>query len=517
MRQREYLKRRYAAILSGVGTMLMLAAALAATPLLTSFAFPAEAVHLRAFGLPAGGLLLLGAALRLVFRSESHADMSVQEGGIVVLVAWIAVILVSAWPFQSVLGLPFSRALFESVSGWTTTGLSVVDVESAGPAILFWRSAIQFAGGAGLAILMMSAIAGPAGIGISSAEGRENQLVPQVRRSARLVLFLYAIYAAGGTLAYRAAGMSVFDAINHAFAAVSTGGFSTRAESIGYWDSPAIEAATLPLMILGNLNFVTAWLLWRGKFRAVFRNGEVRLSAVLLPLTATAFFLSTSQWIYPRIEKSFRVAVFEATTTLTTTGFSTVGYGNWNSFAILWMIGLMLIGGGICSTAGGIKQHRIFLLGKMIAWEIRRATRPRSAVLEPAIWEGERRVFVDDAKVRQVAVFIVLYLSIFFAGVLLMCACGFPLDVALFEFASALGTVGLSLGATSAGMPDPALWAMIVAMFLGRLEFVVVFAALIKLGKDARGLLSRPSKKQSRMTRCFPQKFRLSRSVKTRS
>jgi trk system potassium uptake protein len=156
-------------------------------------------------------------------------------------------------------GPPFSRALFESVSGWTTTGLSVVDVTSAGPMILFWRSIIQLAGGAGLAIIMMSAIVGPTGVGISSAEGRSDQLVPHVRQSARLVLIIYTCYALPEPLAYRMAGMSLFDAVNHSFAAVSTGGFP-RVESIGYWDSTAIEAVTLPLMLLGNLSFVTAWL-----------------------------------------------------------------------------------------------------------------------------------------------------------------------------------------------------------------------------------------------------------------
>jgi trk system potassium uptake protein TrkH len=517
MREKAYLKQRYAAILSAVGTILTLCAAVMLTPLSMAVAYPDEAIHAAAFALPALVLAAAGLSLRLGLGPPASAGLSIQEGGIIVLLSWGIVMLFSAWPFWWILDLPFSRALFESVSGWTTTGLSVVDVESAGPSILLWRSVMQLAGGAGLAILMMSAIAGPTGIGISSAEGRENQLVPQVRRSARLVLFLYAIYAAGGTLAYWAAGMSVFDAVNHAFAAVSTGGFSTRAESIGYWDSPAVEAATLPLMLLGNLNFVTAWFLFRGKFRAVFRNAEVRFAAVLLPLTATALFLSTSQWLYPRLGKSLRVAVFEATTALTTTGFSTVGYGDWNSFAILWMIGLMLIGGGICSTAGGIKQYRIFLLGKMIAWEIHRTIRPRSAVLAPALWEGGRRLFVDDAKVRQVAIFIFLYLLTFFAGVLLMCACGFPLKVALFEFASAQGTVGLSLGATGAGMPDSALWAMIVAMFLGRLEFIVVVAGLVKLGKDARGLLPRQSGKQGPMTQISSKKSRHFQSDRTRS
>ncbi len=410
--------------------------------------------------------------------------------------SWIIVILFSAWPFTAVLRLPYSRALFESVSGWTTTGLSVVDVTGAGKMILVWRSIIQLAGGAGLAIIMMSAIVGPVGVGISSAEGRSDQLVPHVRQSARLVLIIYGCYALAGAIAYRMAGMSLFDAVNHSFAAVSTGGFSTRAESIGYWNSTAIEAVTLPLMLLGNLSFVTAWLLWRGRLPVVARNGEVRLLVVLIPLSVAAMFLLTSRALYPQFGKSIRVAVFETVTAITTTGFSTISYGNWNAFGLFLLITLMLIGGGTCSTAGGIKQFRVYLLWRMLWWEMKRYFMPRTTVLERPIWEGNRRVFVDDARIRQVMVFIFLYLATYVLGVMILCASGFNLVNSLFEFASALGTVGLSVGVTSARMPDSALWSETIAMFLGRLEFIVVIVSLLKIGGDGRQMLTWTSREK---------------------
>ena len=497
LRKKEYLIQQYAAILSSIGMILLLAGAVMLTPLLVLATCPEEAIHAWAFILPAGCCALLGLVLWRLSRASSEITLSIQEGGIIVLVSWIVVIFFSAWPFVSILGLSISRAFFESMSGWTTTGLSVVDVARAGPMILLWRSVMQLAGGAGLAIIMMSAIVGPTGVGISSAEGRSDQLVPHVRQSARLVLIIYSCYAAAGTFAYWIAGMSPFDALNHAFAAVSTGGFSTRVESIGYWGSPAIEAVSLPLMLLGNLSFVTAWLLWRGRLRPASRNGEVRLLVVLIPLSAAAIFLLTSQAIYsqlgsqigPQLAKSIRVALFETVTAITTTGFSTVGYGNWNAFGVLLLIVLMLIGGGTCSTAGGIKQFRVYLFYKLLVWEIRHSFLPRSTIFERPVWEGNRRVFVDDARVRQVAIFVFLYLATFLGGALFLCACGYSLGDSLFEFASALGTVGLSVGVTSAQMPDAALWAEILAMFLGRLEFTVVIVSLLKLFRDGRLLL----------------------------
>jgi trk system potassium uptake protein TrkH len=226
----------------------------------------------------------------------------------------------------------------------------------------------------------------------------------------------------------------------------------------------------------------------------VARNGEVRLFSLLVPLASAALFFLTSASLYPHLGKSLRVAVFETVSALTTTGFSTVGYGNWNGFGLAVLLGLMLIGGGTCSTAGGIKQFRIHLLWRALGLEVRRLAAPRNAVLESTLWEGERRVFLNDGQVRQTSVFVFLYLALFAIGVLLLCSCGFSLEHSLFEFASALGTVGLSIGVTSPGMPESALWAESLAMFLGRLEFLVVIASLFKLGGDAGNYLAKEAK-----------------------
>ncbi len=304
MREKSFRKQQNAAILSSVGMILVLAGLVMLSPLLIVPAYPQQASELPAFIVPAACLILIGMALRRLFRPAPGTTLSAREGGIIVLISWILAILFSALPFMIIQHLSFSAAVFESVSGWTTTGLSVIDVTQASRLVLFWRSAMQLAGGAGLAIIMMSAIVGPTSVGISTAEGRSDQLVPHVRQSARLVLIIYTGYAVIGTLAYWWAGMTLFDAVNHAFAAVSTGGFSTRPESIGFWNSAGIEAVTLVLMLLGNLSFVTAWFLWRGELRFVLRNGEVRLQAFLIPLSAAVVFLMTSRALYPRLGQS---------------------------------------------------------------------------------------------------------------------------------------------------------------------------------------------------------------------
>jgi len=474
-------RKQCATILSYTGGVITLGAPLMLTPLSVGFFHRGEWGAWKDFTIPAVALFLLGMTLWRGFHSRRAATINILEGGVIVLLSWIIIILFSAFPFITALHLNFTQAVFEAVSGWTTTGLSVVDVTKAPRAILIWRSTIQLAGGAGLAIIMISSIAGPVGPGLAFAEGRTDQLVPHVRKSAKLVMTIYLGYAIVGTLAYIFAGMSSFDAVNHSFAAVSTGGFSTVPESIGRWNSVTIEAVTITLMILGNLNFLTAYLMLNGKFRAVGRNGEVRLMAFVLPVSAFLLFFLVCRGFYPTLEKGARVAIFETVSALTTTGFSTVSYNNWPAFGWFLLIVLMLVGGGTCSTAGGIKQYRIYLLYKSLGWEFKRYFLPRTAVVENYVWQGENKDYIKDDRIRQTSLFLFLYLICYVLSVGILTAHGFNLPESMFESASSLGTVGISVGVTSASAPPIVLWTETLGMFLGRLEFFIVFISAWKI------------------------------------
>ncbi len=490
MRITGYLLQRYRAILASLGAVCILLGAIMLTPLVALAFWPAEAADARGFVVPAAVLILAGFALWRALRGHA-ADLTLTEGGVIVLLGWTTAVLFSAWPLMTVQGLNFTQAVFEAMSGWTTTGLSVVDLAKAGHCVLLWRSIIQLFGGAGIAIIMLAAVTGPTGPAVGAAEGRD-QLVPNVRRSAKIVMMIYSGYAIAGTVALWLAGMTWFDAVNHCFPAISTGGFGTHPESIGYWDSPEIEVVLMVLMIMGNLNFVTAWVLLRGRFRDVCRNGEVRLMAVLIPLSAVLVFVFTCRALYPALGKAARIAVFETVSALTTTGFSlVVCYPGWNGFGVFVLIVLMLVGGGTCSTAGGIKQYRVYMLWKALVWELRRPFRPRTAIAQESVWEAERQVFVTDARLRLIGVFVFLYIATWLVGSAVLMAHGFGLKESLFEFASAEGTVGLSIGLTLPTNPPAVLWTMTVGMFLGRLEFFVIFVSAVKLLRDAAAIACR--------------------------
>lgn len=484
MRYKDILRGRYRAIACYTALILLIVAGIILSPLLLLIFRPEERFLLPCFAIP-GMILAAGSgALWLWLRSRRPVSLSISEGGVIVVLSWLIAMAVGAVPFAGSCVSGFTCALFESVSGWTTTGLTVVDVSTAPKIILLYRSILQFAGGAGFAIIMLASLTGPPGIGLLAAEGRSEQLAPHVRRSAKLVLGIYITYTVIGIAALSAAGMSLFDAVNHSLCALSTGGFSTRVESIGAWRSVSVEAVTIVLMLLGSLSFLTSYTLLHGRFRAVARNGEVRLQAYLLPAAAAVLFLCVAKALYPTIEESLRVAVFESVTSLTTTGYSITSYAGWPSLGWAVIIVLMIIGGGGGSTAGGIKQFRIYALARAVSWEVRRFFMPRTTVGDFSVWQGDQRVFIEDSHLRQIAVFLFSYLVILFLGVCILAGYGYSLRESLFEFASALGTVGLSVGVTNPAAPSGVLWTEMFGMFFGRLEFFVIVIGCARLCSD---------------------------------
>jgi trk system potassium uptake protein len=485
MRLSESFYQRYLAVIYHLGVVLMIVALFLLVPLVYWDGL-SDLKQLTAFLLPSGVALLFGAGCIWVGKKGKSFPLTIQDGGIIVVLAWSFAILFSALPFVVYGMLNPLQALFETVSGWTTTGLSVVNVEAVPRIFLFWRSLMQFLGGAGLAVIMLSAIIGPASFGIYGAEGRTDQLLPSIRRSAKMIMVIYSGYTLAGVLLYLWAGMNFFDAINHSMAALSTGGFSTRMESIAYWNSLRIEVVTMVLMILGTMNFALHYLLLRGKFRSFVRNGEMKVMVILLSVSIPAVVYFGIYPLYGSLSQAWRISAFQTISALSTTGYSTVSFVPWNGFAVLMVIVLMLAGGGINSTAGGIKQYRVYILSKSLWWDIKRFLLPKSAVVQDYIYRGEHKDYLDPLHIRQASNYLYLYMITYFIGVFVYLTDGYSLTEAMFEFASALGTVGLSIGVTAAGNSAAVLWAGILGMTLGRLEFLVIFYTIFTLLRDGR-------------------------------
>ena len=429
--------------------------------------------------------IILGLILVRVFKCDTNKKLSVGEDAVIVVVAWILATVFSAIPFMISQDLSFTQAYFEAVSGWTTTGLSVMDVESTPHIFLIYRSIMQFFGGVGIVLVMLSALSSTFGMRLYNSEGHSDRILPNLIKSSRMILSIYLGYVIAGTILYVIAGMPIFDAINHSIAALSTGGFSTKLESIGFYNNVYIELITIILMILGTISFATHLLLVKRKFKEILKIGEIIFMFLILGITIPLITFVSLKDLYGGLYKGARVALFEIVSALSTTGFSTVVYNNWPSFAIFIMIILMIMGGGAGSTSGGIKLYRVYLMMKQLGWSIKLRFLPEHFVKKHYVYKAEGKVFINKDDVIDIYNYICAYIVIFVLGVSTMLVYKYPLHEAMFEFASALGTVGLSVGITSPTAPSLILWTEIIGMLFGRLEIWVIFIAIFKITKKA--------------------------------
>ena len=489
-RYQRFLRQRYGIILRYIGLIVLIGGLVLLLPLLALPLYPEEWPLVWGFLLPGSLSLGVGVALWRLPMAYSAALLTRQEGAVIVVLGWLMAIVLSTVPYLVAGHLSFTHACFEATSGWTTTGLSLVDVSHAPRLILLLRSLTQLFGGAGFTIIVVGAIAPPSGARVTAAEGRGEQLVPHLRRSAKLVLAIYTGYVALGIVGLRLAGMSWFDALNHSFAALSTGGFSTQASSIGAWNQPVIECVVIGLMICGSVNYLTVYLLLQQRFRSFWRNSELRLQ-LGLALIGIVLLWSVVNRLYSPLSQSLRIALFETISALSTTGFATANYAVWSGLGWGIIMCLMFVGGGAGSTAGGIKLYRVMVIFKSLVWGINRQCSPPNTISEPVIWQGNRREFLSLDDMYQASSFLIIYLLVLIAGTGVLTAYGYSLQDSLFEFISSLSTVGLSVGITSPETPAGVLWTEIVGMVLGRLEFLTVAIAGLRLLRDGKALIFR--------------------------
>ncbi|UZE92014.1 MAG: TrkH family potassium uptake protein [Methanosarcinales archaeon] len=474
-------------LLMGMGLILLM-------PLLLIIVYPGEVIYAYSFIIP--GLLALagGFVLWRFFRVDpALAPLRRPQALILIGVFWVTACLFGATPF--VIGFILSPldGFFEAVSGWTTTGLTMVDVAMCPHIFLFWRSLMQFVGGAGFAVLMLTAIIGPkSGVAsVYSAEARTERLLPAIRHTARMIIDIYLLYFFMGTILYYFAGMPLFDSTNHSMCALSTGGFSTQPGSIGAYQSLEIEIVTMVLMVLGSLSFAFHYLLLSGKLGKAVKDIELKVmyTSVIVFLPIVTYSLVYGFYHSPL--QGFRHALFNVVSALTTTGYMTASGENMHHFGYLALFSLtvlMCIGGSTGSTAGGIKRYRVGLIAKSIFWEIKARLLPESAVIGRTTWyAGEKETITPDL-FMEISIFTFAYALLYIAGVIVFLLSGYSVAGAMFEHASAMGTVGLSIGITGPSMPVSCKIMEIIGMILGRLE---LWAVLISIATPFEWIISR--------------------------
>ena len=463
------------------GKLLFMMGFLFLIPLTVIIFVPEEKHFAAAFLLPAAISFVLGGIIGQIRPAGNGGWESLMEkGSRPVLFIWGYAFLIGAIPFVVAHQLGPIQALFESVSGWTTTGLTVSNVTIMPWIFLFYRSFMQYCGGLGFVIMITMVSHGKQSFSIYSAEGHAETFRPSLRDTARVITTLYVAWLAAGVVLYVICGMPAPDAVCHTMSALSTAGFSTRAESIAAYSGTLIRLITILLMLVGASNFAVILQLCKGRFRLAFRESEFKF---MLGVTVVFSVLIAAEHFFGgegSVGSCLVNALFAVVTTFTTTGYSLTDYSVWPaaSLGLLWV--LMIIGGCSGSTAGGIKMYRAYLLGRSLILYLRRN-------MEPASWEPasyyihqQEMVTITGKTKERLTGFLTLYLATMVAGtILLALAAGCPLSEAFFEFTSALGTVGLSCGLTSPDLPAAALILEMIGMVLGRLEITIVIIGVL--------------------------------------
>ncbi len=472
----------FKAVLNIVGSLVVLLGLLTIIPLGLSIYY--REGDAPAFLLSMAIAISCGLLARWVSRNEK--EIGNRECFAVVTFGWIAAAIVGALPFfLNGTFSSFTDAFFEAMSGFTTTGATVLaDIETQPHGILFWRSFLHWLGGMGIIVLFVAVLPslGFGGTRLFKAEvpgPLPERLEPRIRETARTLWGIYVGISAAEAILLCLGGMTPFDSVTHTFATMATGGFSTRTASVGAWESPFIQSTIMCFMLIAGGNFALYFRVLRGRPGALLRDAEMRFYLFVVAISIVIVTSSLCLDHSLSLVASLRAAAFQVSSIITTTGFTTVDFDTWPSLAKGILLALMFIGGCTGSTGGAIKVARVLILLKHAYGEVRRFVHPKAIALTKLNGTAIRPEMLGN-----VLGFVFLYISIFVLSALAMMALGLDIVSACSSVAATLGNVGPGLGIigpayTYASIPALGKWVLSLCMLLGRLELYTVLVLLV--------------------------------------
>ena len=461
-----------------VGALLLIVGSMMAVSLSWAFYYGEEWQPLAVSAILTTGA---GLGIRFIFVKAPKKDLTRSDGYLMVTLGWVFMSLFGTLPYLLSGAIPgFINAFFETMSGISTTGATILtDIEALPKYLLFWRSMTHWIGGMGIIVLTV-AILPLLGIGgmqlfVAEAPGvTTDKLHPRITETAKRLWLIYVALTSLETILLKVAGMGWFDAINHAMSTMASGGFSTKNNSVAFFQEPVIHYIIIVFMFLAGVNFTLIYLGLSGKLKAVWRNEEFRVYSINIIILATITSLCLAFMTNIPVEEAFRNGFFQIISLITTTGLITDDYLQWPNFLMFLCFVLFFSGGSTGSTAGGIKMMRTILLIKNSLTELRRQLHP-NAIL-PVRLSGKA---VPQKITNTVAAFVLIWLIIFFLGSLILSAMGIDFMTAAGATAACLGNVGPAIGTVGpvsnyAHMPDLSKVFLAFLMLLGRLELFTV-------------------------------------------
>lgn len=408
-------------------------------------------------------------------------DVRKREGYLIVALGWIIMSLFGSLPYYLSGAIPdYTDAFFETMSGFTTTGATILnDIDTLPRGLVFWRSCTQWIGGMGMIVLAVAIlpILGVGGMQLFVAEVpgvSYDKLQPRIRETAKRLWYIYS----GLTLLLCAllmlSGMPFFESINHAFTCLSTGGFSPHNASIGHYESPLIHYLIALFMLVGGTNFILIYVVLKGRFKRLLQNEEYRFYLGLVGLTTVLVTGILVLYLDHPLESGFREAFFQVASVVTTTGYITADYATWGPI-LTWVFFLLMFTGAMAgSTSGGMKLVRHIIVAKNSLLELKRLMHP--AAIIPVRFNNKP---IQSDITYNILAFVILYVTIFGVGSFILTLIGLDVTTAIGAAATSLSNVGPGLGevgpsSTFAGLPDPGKWFLTFLMLIGRLELFTV-------------------------------------------
>lgn len=440
-----------------------------------------ESEALMGFAVSITLLVGFGAFFIIFYRQTNPDNVSTKDGFLLVTLSWLAASLGGSLPFYISGAIPsYTDAFFETISGFSTTGASILtNIEGLPLSILFWRSLTHWLGGMGIVVLAVAILPllGIGGMQLIKAEApgpTVDKITPRITETAKYLWYIYVLFTVSETVLLMFGGMNLYDALTHTFGTVATGGFSTKNSSVSHFDSAYIDWVITIFMIFAGINFALHFKLLTGRFKSITKDSELKAYLAIIVIATLIITFSLSGTVYDTFTESLRFAAFQVATFITTTGFATANYENWPSLAQIILFMLMFVGGCAGSTGGGIKVIRLVTLLKQGINEMKYLVHPRGIFV----------IRLSGQTVKKDIVYAVsgfFFLYIFLLLVVTMIVATSHADV-LTAFTTALSTVGNigpgfgMIGPTEnyAFYPDYVKWVLSAAMIIGRLEIYTI-------------------------------------------
>lgn len=473
---------RFASVIHILGFLLMFLAAAMLLPIPFSLYY-GDGDHV-AFLISAAVTFLAGFVAFVITRQRTR-DLRTKEGYAIVTFSWLFLSLFGALPFLLSGTIPsITDAFFETMSGFTTTGASILsNIEALPKGMLFWRSLTHWIGGMGIIVLSIAILPflGVGGMQLFKAEvpgPTADKLTPRITETAKILWGVYALLSAAEVLLLLLGGMSFFDSVCHTFGTMATGGYSTRNTSIAAYDNSYIHYVIIVFMLIAGTNFALHYRFLRKDYRVYFRNTEFKFFLGLIALAALLIGVDVYFNTYQNVGLTIRDTLFQVVSIITTTGYGTADYEKWQFSSQFVLFTLMFFGGCSGSTGGGMKIVRIHLLVKFVFSEVKRLLHPHAVVV---IRAGD--TVVPREVMTNVVGFFIAYVMVFMAGVLTMSVLGLDLATSFGASVATLSNIGPGLGAVGptdnyAQIPFVGKWVLSFLMLMGRLELFTVIVLL---------------------------------------